>query len=48
MDEADSLRSVWKRERTGKKTQLLTFYREATQTLEEVSEKYSNGIMRGK
>ena len=40
MDEAESLRSLWKREKTGKKAELLTFYRETTQTLEEVTDNF--------
>ena len=48
MDEAESLRSLWKREKTGKKAERLTFYRETTQKLEEVTEKYSNGKLRCK
>ena len=43
----DNLKKVWKKERQGKKKQLIAFYKEVVQTLEEVLEKQDTDIVQG-
>ena len=46
-DEANNLKKIWQKERQGKKKELLEFYKEVVQTLEEVSEKEDTDIVPG-